>query len=216
MAKRAKRTSRKPARKAKSAARTKLKRSKAGPSKARKAAKKAKAKAPVKARAATKRKASSARKAAPKARPARKARAARVTQAVPGKTPRLDRARRRLDEADLLPTPPSSLDMDRKGSAARSGRAEMLENLREHASMEPSLTAGDVDANIENAYFSGDETPGGDNSTPDQDVVDEIGRAVGIEYDDAEELKGSDKVTDRDKHRWELDPASSEDYRDRK
>ena len=27
---------------------------------------------------------------------------------------------------------------------------------------------------------------------------------------------GADKVEDRDRHRWEYDPASSEDYRDRK
>jgi len=36
-----------------------------------------------------------------------------------------------------------------------------------------------------------------------------------VEYDDAEELKGADKITERDKNRWEYDPASSEDYRDR-
>jgi hypothetical protein len=28
-------------------------------------------------------------------------------------------------------------------------------------------------------------------------------------------LKGGDKVAGRDKHRWELDPASAEDYNDR-
>jgi hypothetical protein len=92
----------------------------------------------------------------------------------------------------------------------------MAEALADHASMTPAITGGDVDADLETAYFSGDEAPGGDNSTPDQDVVEDIGRALGIEYQDAEELRGSDKVADRDKHRWELDPASSEDYRDRK
>jgi hypothetical protein len=130
------------------------------------------------------------------------------------KRPRLDRERRRLEET--VPTPPSSLNMDRRGSAARSGRAELAESIREHGAMTPALTGGDVDADWENAYFSGDEAPGGDNPTPDQDVVEDIGRAIGIEYNDDEELKGSDKVTKRDKHRWELDPASSEDYKDRK
>ena len=57
--------------------------------------------------------------------------------------------------------------------------------------------------------------PGGDNPTPDQEVVEEIGRSVGVEYQDNEELKGSDKISRRDRHRWELDPASSEDYKDR-
>jgi hypothetical protein len=128
---------------------------------------------------------------------------------------RLLRERRVLTDS-TIPTPPSSLDMDPHGSAATTGRAGMAENRAQHASMSPSIRAGDVDVNLENAYFSGDEAPGGDNPTPDQEVVDEIGRALGVEYQDAEELRTTDKITDRDKHRWELDPASSEDYRDRK
>ena len=82
--------------------------------------------------------------------------------------------------------------------------------------MTPAITGGDVDADWENAYFSGDEAPGGDNPTPDQEVVDDIGNALGVKYEDNEELKGSDKVVQRDKHRWEMDPASSEDYKERR
>jgi Family of unknown function (DUF6335) len=37
-----------------------------------------------------------------------------------------------------------------------------------------------------------------------------------VQYEDNEELKAGDKVTERDKHRWELDPASAEDYKERK
>jgi hypothetical protein len=105
--------------------------------------------------------------------------------------------------------------MVRRGSAVRTGRAELAEN-REHLGTLGALTVGDVDANAENAYFSGDEAPGGDNPTPDQDIVDDIGRALGVEYQDNEELRSSDKVIERDRHRWELDPASSEDYKERK
>jgi hypothetical protein len=130
------------------------------------------------------------------------------------KAPRLDRARRTIDE--VVQTPPSSLDMDRHGSAARTGRAELAERRLEHAGMSEAITAGDVDVDLENAYFSGDETPGGDNPTPDQDIVDDIGKALGVEYQDNEELRASDKVIERDRHRWELDPASSEDYKSRK
>ena len=114
-----------------------------------------------------------------------------------------------------MQTPPSSLDMNRRGTAARTGRAEMAEKRREHHGM-TGVSAGDPDVDVEDAYFTGEESPGGDNTTPDQDLVDDIGRALGVEYDDNEELKGSDKVVERDKHRWELDPASSEDYKDRK
>ena len=115
-----------------------------------------------------------------------------------------------------MQTPPSSLDMDRHGSAARSGRAEIEAPADPARGMSPSITGGDVDVDVEDAYFTGDEAPGGDNPTPDQDVVDDIGKALGVNYEDNEELKGSDKVVERDKHRWELDPASSEDYKDRK
>jgi hypothetical protein len=134
--------------------------------------------------------------------------------ARPIKRAHLDRARRTLDET--IPTPPSSLDMDRRGTAARTGRAELAQRRQDHGPMTPAITGGDVDVNLENAYFSGDEAPGGDNPTPDQDVVDDIGKAIGVEYQDNEELRSSDKVADRDKHRWELDPASAEDYKERK
>jgi hypothetical protein len=132
------------------------------------------------------------------------------------RAPGLERERRRLREVEeSIPEPPSSLNMDRHASAARTGRAEMREARREHTETSPALTGGDVDADWEDAYAVGDEAPGGDNPTPDQDIVDDIGRSLGVEYQDSEELKTGDKIANRDKHRWELDPASSEDYRDR-
>ncbi|HMF61578.1 MAG TPA: DUF6335 family protein, partial [Vicinamibacterales bacterium] len=131
--------------------------------------------------------------------------------------PDLERARRRLREVDeTVPSPPSSLDLDRRHpSAARSGRQEMREARRDHPEVGPEITGGDVDADWAGAYDAGDEAPGGDNPTPDQDRVDDIGKALGVEYEDNEELKASDKIAERDKNRWELDPASSDDYRDR-
>jgi hypothetical protein len=61
----------------------------------------------------------------------------------------------------------------------------------------------------------GDAAPGGDNPTPGQTIVEDVGRALGVEYADEEELKAADKIESRDRHRWELDPASSEDYPER-
>jgi hypothetical protein len=144
------------------------------------------------------------------------ARAARRSPAsVHGKPPALDRERRRLPEADVVPSPPSSLDLNRTPSAARSGQAEIAEHLADHTETGPEITGGDVDASWESAYSTGDEAPGGDNPTPDQDVVDDIGRSLGLVYEDTEELKGADKIAERDKHRWELDPASAEDFEER-
>ena len=150
-----------------------------------------------------------AAKASVKRRPLRRAKEAAIPS---GKQPWLDRVRRTL--ADIVPTPPSSLNMDSRGSAARTGRVELAETRRQLAGM-IDMAAGDPDVDVQEAYFSGEEAPGGDNPTPDQDIVDEIGKAVGLEYQDVEELDAK-KVAERDKHRWELDPASSEDYKDRK
>ena len=150
--------------------------------------------------------AAAAKRAAPKAAAARP---------VARTAPSLNRERRTISDDERVPSPPSSLDLDRTASAARSGRRELLEKYEEHTETSPALTGGDIDADWESAYSVGDEAPGGDNPTPDQDIVDDIGRAVGIEYQDNEELKGERKVSDRDKHRWELDPASSDDWEDR-
>jgi len=119
-----------------------------------------------------------------------------------------------LEEEDV-PTPPSTLDLDRRASAARSGHDEMVQRRKKHTAASPALTGGDVDADWEGAYTVGEEAATGDNPTPDQDRVDDIGRAVGVDYEDNEELKSAEKIERRDKKRWELDPASSEDYKER-
>jgi hypothetical protein len=101
---------------------------------------------------------------------------------------------------------------DRLIAAVRTGRRELEEMLRQHTESGPALSAGDIDARWDDAYAVGDEAPGGDNPTPDQDRVDDIGKALGVNYNDNEELRSSDKIGQRDRHRWELDPASSDDW----
>lgn len=151
------------------------------------------------ARQKTKKRVTKAAKRAAK-RPARRAVKRAVKRAA--KRPARRRAKKSRTPVETLRTPPSSLDMDRSATAARSGRLALNENQRRHNKM-AAVTGGDVDADMESAYFSGDEAPGGDNPTPDQSDVDEIGHAMGVEYGDNEELKGSDKVAERDKHRWD-------------
>jgi Family of unknown function (DUF6335) len=176
-------------------------------------ARKAAARKPVRKAAARPAPAKTALKApkAPAAPAAVKVAAPRPA-ARPAKRPNLDRPRRTVAEIHGVP---SSLDMDRQASAVRTGRAEMEQKLHQHTNTSPALTAGDVDADWSAAESSGDEAPGGDNPTPDQDVVDEIGRALGVEYDDDEELQGGDEIAARDRHRWELDPESSDDFEER-
>ncbi len=129
---------------------------------------------------------------------------------TPPKKANLDRPRKTVADIHGLP---SSLGMaDRMASAAHSGREDMNQKMQRNNAASPALTAGDVDADWPSADAVGDEAPGGDNPTPDQDVVDEIGRALGVEYADDEELQGGGEIVDRDRHRWELDPASKDDF----
>ena len=94
------------------------------------------------------------------------------------------------------------------------GGGQQSRDLREHHSRTPKLSGGDIDADWARADI-GDETVGGSSPTPDQDVVEELGEAVGLTYEDNEPLHTTEKVQERDRKRWELDPASSEDYNDR-
>ena len=93
--------------------------------------------------------------------------------------------------------------------------ANLAHRLRDDPLADPTVTGGDLDAQWESAQFSGDESAVSSMSTPEQNVVDDIGRAMGVTYQDDEELKVGEKERERDRHRWELDPASSDDYQDR-
>ena len=95
-----------------------------------------------------------------------------------------------------------------------SGREILMRELRLHHSRTPQLSGGDIDAAWDQADI-GDETVGGSSPTPDQAIVEELGEAVGLIYEDGEPLKTTEKLAERDRKRWELDPASSDDYMDR-
>ncbi|WP_009633506.1 DUF6335 family protein [Synechocystis sp. PCC 7509] len=75
-----------------------------------------------------------------------------------------------------------------------------------------TLTGGDIEANVREADAVGEEAVGGTAPTPDQDLVDELGKAVGLEMSDRAFLRTTEMLEDRDDRRWELDPMSSEDY----
>ena len=95
-----------------------------------------------------------------------------------------------------------------------SGGVRLAKELRQHHSRTPELSGGDLDADWARADI-GDETVGGSAPTPGQDVVEQLGEAIGLTYKDNEPLHTTDKLRERDLHRWELDPASSDDYSER-
>jgi uncharacterized protein DUF6335 len=58
----------------------------------------------------------------------------------------------------------------------------------------------------------GDETGDATSPRPDANVAEEIGAETGVTFQDTEPIGVTEKVAERDRRRWELDPASSEDY----
>jgi len=70
-----------------------------------------------------------------------------------------------------------------------------------------TMRVGDPDDHgLANEYV-GEETPGGSTPTPDQNDVDEIGRAYGLQEEDGGVLRSAGEVlARRDRHRVELTP----------
>ena len=117
---------------------------------------------------------------------------------------RKDRNRDGIDD-DLEPDVPD----------VSAGSRKLAGRLRENTDTSPILSGGDIDARWDEADSAGDEAVAGSIATPEQNDTDDLGRAVGVTYSDDEELKVGEKERSRDKKRWELDPASSDDYKDR-
>jgi hypothetical protein len=72
-----------------------------------------------------------------------------------------------------------------------------------------TLLVGDPDdSSLANEYV-GEETPGGSTPTPDQNDVDAIGRAYGLQEEDTGTLQSAgDVLARRDRHRSELRPPA--------
>ncbi|MEP0853888.1 MULTISPECIES: DUF6335 family protein [Cyanophyceae] len=92
------------------------------------------------------------------------------------------------------------------------GGRTMRDRMEQYTSAGPELTGGDIDARWDQAEAVGDEAVGGTVATPDQNVVQELGVAVGLDYDDGVSLQTNEILESRDAGRWELDPMSAEDY----
>ena len=68
-----------------------------------------------------------------------------------------------------------------------------------------TIRVGDPDDDVLANEYAGEETPGGSASTPDQNEVDAIGRAYGLQEEDSGALRCASEILDRrDRHRSEL------------
>ena len=92
---------------------------------------------------------------------------------------------------------------------------ELLRELSEHTTVSTADTGGDVDADWQRAQSSGEETVGGSVATPDQDVVDELARPLGVERPpDAPVITSDEILSSRDRRRWRTEQTTEERARD--
>jgi hypothetical protein len=140
----------------------------------------------------------------------RKRKSPRKSQAPKLQATKLQARRKRSsrNETVILPPLPSLAEVPRE-----LGR-DLDSKLRTPQRGVPELSAGDIDAAWDRGD-EGEETVGGSNPTPDQDIVEDLGKAVGVTYSENEPLRLGEKEEERDSQRSELDPASSEDYKER-
>ena len=109
---------------------------------------------------------------------------------------------------DFVPDPEIEEFMELEISRAPKDPEHLAHRLRNNTAASPRDAGGDLDANWEDVNDSGSETVGGDNPTPDQSLVEENASAIGVTFEDNEELEFIDKVEKRDRDRYELDENS--------
>src|SRR6186997_2725303 len=112
------------------------------------------------------------------------------------------------NDPDYVPDPEIEQFMDEEISRAPKDPELLAHRLRNNTSASPRDAGGDLDASWEDVNDSGSETVAGDNPTPDQSLVEENARALGVSYEDNEELEFIDKIEKRDRERYELDENS--------
>jgi hypothetical protein len=70
-----------------------------------------------------------------------------------------------------------------------------------------TILVGDPDDGVIANEYNGEDTPGGSSTTPDQNDVDAIGKAYGLQEEDSGALRSAGEVlARRDRHRPELTP----------
>lgn len=78
----------------------------------------------------------------------------------------------------------------------------------------PELTDGALDAAWDGSDVD-EESRDGSAPSPDQNAVDELGEQAGLTFRDDESIDAPGKLGRRDRDRWELEPASAEDFGER-
>lgn len=90
----------------------------------------------------------------------------------------------------------------------------ILKRLKNPTLYAEDVTGGDLDDDWYQAEVVGEEAVGGDNPTPDQSVTENLLHSMGITSIDGQPVETWKNLQRRDLERWELNPESSEDYRE--
>jgi hypothetical protein len=109
---------------------------------------------------------------------------------------------------NYVPDPEIEEFMEFEISHAPKDADVLAQRLRNNTAASPADAGGDLDAAWEDVNDSGSETVGGDNPTPDQSLVEENAAAIGVTYEDNEELEIIEKIERRDRDRFELEESS--------
>ena len=112
---------------------------------------------------------------------------------------------------DYVPDPEIEEFMEEEILRAPKDPDLLAQRLRNNTAASPRDTGGDLDATWEDVNESGSETVAGDNPTPDQSNVEENAFAVGVSFEDNEELEFEEKIEKRDRDRFEWDESSKTD-----
>jgi hypothetical protein len=112
------------------------------------------------------------------------------------------------NDPDYVPDPEIEEFMEFEISKAPKDPDLLAQRLRNNTAASPRDAGGDLDAAWEDVNDSGSETVAGDNPTPDQSLVEENASAMGVSFEDNEELEFIDKIEKRDRDRYELDENS--------
>ena len=112
------------------------------------------------------------------------------------------------NDPDFVPNPEIEEFMEEEISRAPKDPDLLAHRLRNNTAASPRDAGGDLDAAWEDVNDSGSETVAGDNPTPDQSIVEENANAIGVNFEDNEELEFIEKIERRDRDRFELDPRS--------
>jgi Family of unknown function (DUF6335) len=109
---------------------------------------------------------------------------------------------------EFVPDPEIEEFMELEISRAPKDSELLAHRLRNNTAASPKDAGGDLDANWEEVNDSGSETVAGDNPTPDQSLVEENAKAMGVSFEDNEELDFLEKIEKRDRDRYELEERS--------